>query len=101
MQSLTQSLRLVALAQPATARAAVVRTLATAASGEPSTSAAVKWTPRTKRTGVLARKHGMTALWATDGSRVPVTVLEVSRSLAPCPGMTAQLTRTRTRTRSR
>lgn len=26
---------------------------------------------------MLARKHGMTALWATDGSRVPVTVLEL------------------------
>lgn len=78
MQSVTSSLRLWSLAQPLqSARASIVRTFATAV---PSTTAET-WTPRTRRTGVLARKHGMTALWATDGSRVPVTVLEVRLSL--------------------
>ncbi|KAK4048743.1 ubiquitin-specific protease ubp15 [Microbotryomycetes sp. JL221] len=34
------------------------------------------WTPTTRRTGVLARKLGMTALWQ-NGQRVPVTVLHL------------------------
>ncbi|GAA5992403.1 hypothetical protein JCM11641_002735 [Rhodosporidiobolus odoratus] len=74
MQSVTSSLRSLALA-PSSTRASVVRTLATAASSS-SASTPSQWTPSTKRTGVLARKHGMTCLWHEDGTRIPVTVLE-------------------------
>ncbi|GAA5880761.1 hypothetical protein JCM3774_005702 [Rhodotorula dairenensis] len=81
MQSLASSLRLVSLVHsPNAARASIVRTFATLPPDQPAADPAAKWTPRTRRTGVLARKHGMTALWATDGSRVPVTVLEVRPS---------------------
>lgn len=36
-----------------------------------------KWTRRSRRTGVLAKKLGMTQLWKKDGSPVAVTVLQV------------------------
>lgn len=38
-----------------------------------------KWTPFTQRTGVLARKRGMTALWDQQGRRWPVTVLQLDK----------------------
>ena len=38
-----------------------------------------KFTPFTRRAGILARKRGMTCLWDEDGKRWPVTILQVSR----------------------
>ncbi|TFK76305.1 translation protein [Pluteus cervinus] len=44
----------------------------TTPSDEPS-----KWTPDSIRTGLIARKRGMTSIWNDQGVRVPVTVLQL------------------------
>lgn len=61
----------------------ITRSLATQATPAPTSNSELVWSPGTQRTGVLARKHGMTCLWDADGLRVPVTVLQVSRTATP------------------
>ncbi|GLB34868.1 putative mitochondrial 50S ribosomal protein L3 [Lyophyllum shimeji] len=43
----------------------------------PAECAPPKWTPDSLRTGVIARKRGMIAMWNDQGARFPVTVLQL------------------------
>jgi hypothetical protein len=55
-----------------------------------------KWNPMSKRSGTLMTKIGMTAVWDSNGVRVPCTVLQV-RPLPPEPAQSAPRRASRTR----
>lgn len=82
MHSITTALRTLSLTSRRSITTSATRWQEQATAAETAAAAPTAWTPQTQRTGVLARKLGMTALWQ-EGIRVPVTVLHVSPARNP------------------
>lgn len=72
-------------APPAVGTSASAQSSSPSSSSSPATGDATpaapaepaKWTPHSRRVGLIARKKGMTAFFLPSGERVPVTVLQV------------------------
>ncbi|KAI7879662.1 translation protein [Lichtheimia hyalospora FSU 10163] len=69
-----------ALATPTlqwTKTAAIHTTKATQQATPTDNASSSSWTPQSIRTGVIARKKGMTSMWDDKGVRMPITVLQL------------------------
>lgn len=76
MQALTQRWSFCIRGLGASSSRRMASTVAVKAAA-PSSTESIAWTPEARRTGVLAKKLGMTAIYDSAGVRTPVTVLEV------------------------
>jgi large subunit ribosomal protein L3 len=60
-------------------RTVVAATFHTSTMSAQAAQATPQWTSNSIRTGVIAKKKGMTSVWSESGVRLPVTVLQVFR----------------------
>jgi large subunit ribosomal protein L3 len=59
-------------------RSVVAATFHSSTFSAQATPATPQWTVDSVRTGVIAKKKGMTSVWSEAGVRMPVTVLQVN-----------------------